>query len=318
MRAQVLTALACCLLAACGQPRVTRMRIGMNPWPGYAHLAIAAQNGLFEAQGIDAQLVEYPSLHALSRGFADGQIDVLPSTLVEVLTLHAEHGRLPEVVWLADHSCGGDVVVARADSGPTLRGRRVGYEAGSLGGYILSRCLERQQLRADEVEAVSMSQDQMAAAFAEGRIDAAITYPPFSTQMLAVAGARTVFDTREIPNEVIDTIAIDRALLDRDPTLLDRFHAAMVAAHRFTTTQPAAAERMMARGCGMTQEEFRAARGGLEIYGPEVQADWLRGGSRLRLLAARIAVAVAVPADGIDFTLLPSRTSALLTPAAPR
>lgn len=310
--------LACCLLTACGQAHVKSIRIGMNPWPGYAHLAVAVQAGLFAEQGIDAQLVEHTSLHDLSRGFADGQIDVLPSTLVEVLTLHAERRRLPEVVWLADHSTGGDVVVARVENAAALRGRRIGFEAHSLGSYILARFLERHQLQATEVEAVSMSQDQMAIAFAEGRIDAAITYPPFSMEMQAVAGARTVFDTREIPNEVIDTISIDRELLDRDPTLLGRFHAAMAAAHRQSKVDRAATERIMARACGMSTDEFRAARAGIEVYGPEAQADWLRGGSRLRLLADRIARELHVPAHTTDFVLSTDRSSPLLTPAAPR
>ena len=294
------------------------MRIGMNPWPGYAHLAVAVQAGLLAEQGIEAQLVEYPSLHDLSRGFADGQIDVLPSTLVEVLTLHAERGRLPEVVWLADHSRGADVVVARTENGAALRGRRIGFEAHSLGSYILARFLERHQLQPTDVEAVSMSQDQMAVAFAEGRIDAAITYPPFSTQMLATAGAHAVFDTREIPDEVIDTLSIDRALLEQDPTLLGRFHTAMVAAHRLVATDRTTTERIMARACGMSPDEFRAASSGIEVYGPDVQIDWLRGGSRLRLLAERIAKAVAIPASPTDFGLAATRSSPLLVPAAPR
>lgn len=318
MRAQAIVWLACCLLAACGHPRVTRVRIGMNPWPGYAHLAVAVQAGLFAEQGIEAQLVEYTSLHDLSRGFADGQIDVLPSTLVEVLTLLAERRRLPEVVWLADHSTGGDVVVARTEQASALRGRRIGFEAHSLGSYILARFLERHQLRPTDVEAVSMSQDQLAIAFAEGRIDAAITYPPFSTQMLAIEGARRVFDTREIPNEVIDTICIDRELLDRDPTLLGRFHAAIAAAHRLGAVDPATTERTMARACGMSTDEFRAARAGIEVYGPEVQADWLRGGSRLRLLAERIGRELGIPTTASDFALAANRPSPLLAPAAPR
>jgi NitT/TauT family transport system substrate-binding protein len=318
MRSQGTVWLACCLLAACSQPRVTRLRIGMNPWPGYAHLAVAVQAGLFAEQGIDAQLVEYTSLHDLSRGFADGQIDVLPSTLVEVLTLHAERRRLPEVVWLADHSTGGDVVVARAENAAALRGRRIGFEPHSLGSYVLARFLERHQLSPTDVEAVSMSQDQLATAFAEGRIDAAITYPPFSTQMLAIDGARCVFDTREIPDEVIDTISIDRDLLDRDPTLVGRFHTAMAAAHRLSAVDPASTERMMARGCGMSTDEFRSAKAGIEVYGPEVQADWLRGGSRLRLLAERIGRELKVPANTSDFVLAANRSSPLLAPAAPR
>lgn len=317
MRAQVAIWIACCLLAACGQPRVTRMRIGMNPWPGYAHLAVAVQAGLFAEQGIDAQLVEYPSLHDLSRGFADGQIDVLPSTLVEVLQLHAERGRLPEVVWLADQSCGGDAVVSRSEPAG-LRGHRIGFEAHSLGSYILARFLERHQLLAADVEAVSMSQDQMVLAFADGRIDAAITYPPFTAQMLTANGARVVFDTREIPDEVVDTISIDRTLLDQDPTLLARFHTVMAAAHRSCATDPTTTERAMARACGMSPDEFRAASSGIEIYGPEVQRDWLLGGSRMRMLAERIASAVAIPTDANAIGLATTRTSPLLTPAAPR
>lgn len=310
--------LACCLLAACGGQQVTRLRIGMNPWPGYAHLAIAVKSGHLAAQGIDAHLVEYPTLHDLARGFADGQIDVIPSTLVEVLTLRNSGGRRLEVVWIADQSCGGDVLVSRHKTADELRGRRIAYEAHTLGNYILSRFLALNALTAKDVEAVSMSQDQMCLAMAEGRIDGAITYPPFSARMLATPGATTVFDTRAMPDEVIDTISIDTKLLDQDPTLLARLHTAMVAAHRHCIQEPAEARRIMARACGMTEREFVEASNGIQVYGPESQAAWLQDATRLQSLAERIASTVELAVPVGELTCAAKRGSPLLTQAVPR
>ncbi|MBL8735758.1 MAG: ABC transporter substrate-binding protein [Planctomycetes bacterium] len=310
-------AAAAMVLGACHGEPMTRLRIGMNPWPGYAQLAVAVEAGLFAEHGIDAQLVEYASLHDLKRGFASGQIDVLPSTLVEVLELHGRD-LAPEVVWILDCSRGGDVVVARGKAVDDLRGARIAYQAGTLGGFLLKRLCERRGLDEAEVTPVTMSQDLMVEAFAAGRIDAAISYPPHATAMRAVTGAAVVFSTRELPGEVIDIVCIDRRLLDADPRLLGRFHSAMAATDRYCTTARAAALRTMTRTTGMSEAEFVAALADLEIYHADQQAAWLQQPQRLRALAARILRTTGSPAQVPDFVLAADRRSPLLQAAAPR
>ena len=308
---------AAMVLGACHGEPTTRLRIGMNPWPGYAQLAVAVEAGLFAEHGIDAQIVEYASLHDLKRGFASGQIDVLPSTLVEVLELHGS-GFAPEVVWVLDCSRGGDVVVARGRAVDDLRGARIAYEAGTLGGFLLQRLCERRGLDQAEITPVTMSQEQMVREFAAGRIDAAISYPPHATAMRTEAGAAVVFSTRDLPGEVIDTVCIDRRLLDADATLLGRFHGAMAATDRYCTTAHTAALRTMIRTTGMSEPEFVAALADIEIYHADQQAAWLQQPQRLRDLAARIRRTTPSDAALPDFVLTADRRSPLLHAAAPR
>lgn len=310
------------LLAGCGDDgRVRQLRIGMNPWPGYAHLAVTKECGFFAEQDLAVQIVEYASLHDLRRGFAAGQIDVLPSTLIEVLGLRNESGPQPAVVWVADASEGGDQLIARdcrqlAD----LRGKRIAYEPATLGAYLLRRALDLGGLAADAVEAVGMDQLHMEQALADGRIDAAITYPPFAQRMLAVPGHRSLFTSAAIPGEVVDTISIERSLIERDPTLLPRFHAAMVATDRRLREQPQSISAMIARVAGMTPAEFAAARSGVIVYEADDQSRWLASEAPLGTIAARLGPVLGFPASWTPPPLLAPGigSSPLLTPAGPR
>lgn len=310
------------LLHACsGDARVTTLRIGMNPWPGYAQLAVAKEYGAFAAQGLDVQIVEYSSLHDLRRGFASGQIDVLPSTLVEVLELHAAAGPRPAVVWVADASEGADRIIGRgcrhfAD----LRGKRVAHEPGTLGAYMLGRALQLNGLASADVVAVGLDQVHMEEALAEGRIDAAVTYPPYAQRLLALPDTHTLFTSADVPGEIIDTISIERSLLDRDPTLLARFQSAMVSIERHVAADPVGTAAIVARVCGMTPAELVVARQGIVLQGAADQLGWLGSPVRLLTLARQLGEAQGRAADWrpSPALLAAGRLSPLLPPAAPR
>lgn len=307
LRATLLLVALAMLPAACGRPAATRLRIGMNPWPGYASLAVAQHRGLFARHGIDAQLVEYVSLHDLRRGFAEGQIDVLPSTLVEVMALSTDANRAPVIAWVADASNGADIVVARGTTDARgLRGKAIGYEPATLGSFMLARFLAIHGMTGDDVQAVGMDQGRMAQAMAEGRIAAAITYPPHDAAMLALPDTRTIFTSRQLPDEIIDTVSIASDVLAANPGLLARFQQALIDTDQFCRNEPAAARAIMQGVTGMRGEDFTAAIGGVTVYGPGDQPGWLGDESRLQQLANRTAatlgtaprrVRVASPAD---------------------
>lgn len=317
---RVASALALLAATGCGHgTEVRRLRIGMNPWPGYAHMAVAQEQRFFAAHGIDAKIVEYASLHDLRRGFAEGQIDVLPSTLVEVLSLSQAKDKAPVIVWVADASNGGDLVVARgvADAAG-LRGRAIAYEAETVGAYLLARFLEKSGLPADSVRAVGMDQSRMADAMSKGEIDAAITYQPFAGQMQALPGTRTLFTSRSLPGEIVDTISIAGQLVDADPTLVARFQAAMADAHRFCADEPAIAAGIMGRVTSMSPVELREALESVVVYPPGEQPAWLVETDRLQRLAS--ALHAALHKSGAPQLRLPARAALApnLMPASPR
>ena len=278
------------LLCCCGEGRQRRIRIGVNPWPGYQPLALAAQKGFFAAHDIEAQVVEFESLHDMVTAFERQQIDVMPGTLAEVLAVHEGGRRVPEVIFVADASEGADVVLARGEvrSPSELRGERIAYEPGALGSYMLSRLLDAGGLTIVDVVPVGMHQEHMAAGIEHQRVDVAITYPPTTAKVAALAGMRQIFTTAQIPDEVLDVVAVDRGLLDSDPEFLPNFYAALGDTLAFTARDPAAAREIMAKACGITAEEWVSAIQGIRFHGLEDQAELLWQSDRIRTVAQRL------------------------------
>lgn len=283
-------ATAALLVTACGEEPRQRLRVGLNPWPGYQTLALAVERGCFAAVGLDLQIVEYSSLRDVRRAFDLGQIDVMPATLVEVLEVHNEGVRAPEVIFVPDASCGADVVLANAACTglDALRGRKVAYEPDSLGVYMLGRLVERAGLRLEDIVAVGMDQTEMVAAMREGRIDAAITYPPASLQMAEMPGVQRIFSTADIPGEVLDVIAVDRRLLDQDPEFLPRFYAAMGEVYRFIAEHPVEAQAAMARSMHIQPAQWQSAVRGVELFGVADQRDWIWQPAKVAGIARRL------------------------------
>jgi len=282
-------AFACLLglmLAGCSQDRAKVLKIGMNAWPGYQLLTLAQREGCFAAHGIEAQLVELESLHDLVAAFEAGLIDVMPGTFAEALAVLHGGKRKPEVIYVTDASEGADVVQARAGiaSPADLRGKRIAYEAGALGSYMLSRMLELYRIDAAEVECVSMHQVRMEAAMAEGTVDAVITYPPTTATVAALPGVKTIFSSVELPGEILDVLVVDRAHLDADPNFLPSFYAALADAQRIAAERPSHARATMARACGLEPSQWAEATKDIRFYRPEHQHDLLWSGQLQRVI----------------------------------
>lgn len=157
--------LSAAMALACSQPKEP-LRVGVNPWPGYAFLYLAEEQGYFEAEGVPVHLVEFTSLEDARRAYERGHLDALGTTIVDVVQARQHQDRSLQVVRVVDYSTGGDVIALRpglrrfAD----LRGKRVAVEPASLGAYLLARASEHMGIKVDEFEWVALGQVHMAAA----------------------------------------------------------------------------------------------------------------------------------------------------------
>jgi len=282
------------LLAACGGDALpSKMRIGLNPWPGYMDLTVAEQEGFFAANGIDVHIVEYNSLHDMARAYQLGQIDIMPCTLVEVLEVN-QGDRPVEVVWVADASAGGDAVLARgAKSVAELRGKKIAYEPNSLGLYVLARMLDKSGLSMADIEPIGMDQTEMVESMRTGAIAAAITYPPASLAIQRMEGVQSVFTTAEIPDEVIDVLSIDPAFLDADPTLLPRFYAAMAQTEDFTRKNPDTAIAHKCKHMGLDRSTWESANVGIQMFRLADQREWIWGSNKIHDIMVKLTEVVS-------------------------
>ena len=87
-----------------------------------------------------------------------------------------------------------------------LKGKSVAVESGALGAFVLSRALALNGMQASDVNVVHLESNEQPSAFEKGQVDGAVTFDPYRVQFLR-AGASTLFDSTQIPGEIVDLLA---------------------------------------------------------------------------------------------------------------
>ena len=280
--------LICCtlLLSSCSKAPSPALRIGINAWPGYEYLTLAAQLGYYKDEGLDVKLIPFQTLADARRAFEKGHIDIMTGTLMELYTAREIDGINPVVFMVADFSNGGDMLLAHKDITDVagLKGKRLGLESGSIDVLTAANALASEKLTFSDVTLVSLPQPNNVKALLAGDIDAAQTYPPFATEALANPNIIRLFDTSQTPGEVIDLIFAHQSILINRGDDLAKVALAFERAVQYTNTNNEDAIARMAKRAGLTPAEFTDALGGLEIISQKDQAIYLQQGKLLELL----------------------------------
>jgi NitT/TauT family transport system substrate-binding protein len=274
----------------CGRPPDLPLRIGINPWPGYELLYLAAEKGFFEQEGVKVRLVEYTSLGDTRRAFELGRLDGMTCTLIELSEVRRRTPLSPSAVLVLDNSMGADVLLAGPGTASVeqLRGRRVGVETGSLGVYLLVRALEMYGLRMEDVVLVASDPPSMGADFAGGTLDAIVSYPPYATEILRDGRAHVLFSSAQIPGEVVDVLAVDAAAAAHRARELTGVIRAWERARVYATEHADETQRRMAERERVSPEELRASLAAIRILPLAEQPPLFAPGAALQQIFARL------------------------------
>lgn len=267
-------ALALNLVGCSGEPE-SPLRIGTNVWIGSEPLYLARELGHLDP--MVAQLVEYPSASEVLRAFRNQAIDGMVISLDELFGL-AVDGLQPRIILAVDVSNGADVVVGRPGmrTMKDLKGRRVAVESGALGAFVLSRALALNGMQASDVNIVHLESNEQPSAFEKGQVDGAVTFDPFRAQLLR-AGATTLFDSTQIPGEIVDLLAVRAAALDKQPEAIQALLVGWFKAIDYLKREPKEAARRMGIRQQTTGEQFLEALKGIHIPSREENLQMLGG-----------------------------------------
>ncbi|MFL6571141.1 MAG: ABC transporter substrate-binding protein [Burkholderiales bacterium] len=264
---RTLRLLACAALLAalfgCMREPEPALRIGTNVWIGSEPLYLARELGHLDLSAV--QLVEYPSASEVLRAYRNQAIDGMVISLDELFSL-AVDGLQPRAILVVDVSHGADAVVGRRGmrSMQDLRGRSVAVESGALGAFVLSRALALNGMQAADVKVVHLESNEQPSAFEKGRVDGAVTFDPYRVQLLR-AGATTLFDSTQIPGEIVDLVAVRASVLEKQPNAVRALLSGWFAALEYMKLDPKDAARRMGIRQQTSGEQFLAALQGLHI-----------------------------------------------------
>ena len=250
-------------LGGCMREAEPALRIGTNVWIGSEPLYLARELGKLDPSTV--QLVEYPSASEVLRAFRNQAIDGMVISLDELFEL-AVDGLQPRIILVVDVSNGADVVVGRRGMRTMrdLKDKSVAVESGALGAFVLSRALALNGMQASDVNVVHLESNEQPGAFEKGDVDGAVTFDPYRTQFLK-AGAMTLFDSTQIPGEIVDLLAVRAPIVDKEPKAIQALLTGWFGALDYIKRDPVDAARRMGIRQQTTGEQFQEAQRGLHV-----------------------------------------------------
>lgn len=211
-RRSFLASLGAVALAGCGLKTDRQLSVASHVWPAYELMFLAKSEGWLD--GTLVSLLETNSASDSLQALEQGRVAGAALTLDEVLSARSR-GIPLAVVMVFDISLGADMLIARAgiDKLSDLKGRLIGVEQDAVGGLMLANLLRVAGLDKHDVRLLPLTIDRQFDVWMQNGMDAVVTYEPVASKLLARGGIK-LFDSRQIPNTIVDVLAIRGDRLD--------------------------------------------------------------------------------------------------------
>lgn len=299
--------------AAAAAPRLTacaRARplvVAVHPWVGYETLYLA-RDLRWLPDGV--RLRDVRTLGDSLAALQAGQADAACMTLDEMLRARAS-GLPLSAALVFDVSAGADMVLARPGvrSPAGLARKRIGFDPRAVGALVFEMMLEASGLPASAFIQAELPPAVQLDAWRRNEVDAVITYEPMAGVFLR-EGARNVFDSRQMPDTIIDVLTVRR-----DRAGIMPFVRALAACHfraleYMRTYEQDVLYRISARE-GLQPDEVRRMLAGVTLPSLAANRVYLHGGDARLVRAARALSALMVRRGllareaGLDDLILP-------------
>lgn len=248
------------------------LKVAVFPWIGYEPLYLAEELKFLPK---NIRLVKGQNSSQSIELLRLNQVDAAALTLDEVLHARSK-GIALTVVLVFDTSAGADMLLARQDIDTLsqLKGKRIAFEANALGELVMQKILEKAGLTEKDIIRVDISPDQQVQAWQEGQMDAVITYQPTAAFLLQ-AGARTLFNSREIPETIFDVLAVKTDVLDHCGQTVRSLVKANFQALDHLNTNLGDSLYRIANNEKLAPEEVKTALRGVVFPGMETNRNYL-------------------------------------------
>ena len=193
MKKLVSVVLALMLLLGTSAAMAEKITIAYHPHiTGVGGILNAMDNGYFDEEGLEVELVQFTSGATELAAMASGDIDI--GYLGVGAHVFAPQGQCV-VLALDSTDLSGEILV-RADEGITtmqeLKGKNVGISAGTTSELVLSMALKLNGMEKTDVNMINMDASGKVTAFMSGQIDAISIEAPYTDQIRKDMGAENV------------------------------------------------------------------------------------------------------------------------------
>jgi NitT/TauT family transport system substrate-binding protein len=190
--------------------------VGWNPYYYMSKSGILRKWADKYGINIKVQRFDYaPSLDA----FVAKNIDACAMTNMEALDMPAAAGVDTTAVIIGDYSNGNDAILARGNlSLAQMPGKRVMLVEKTVSQYLFERAMAINGLsdQLKKVHYLNTSDSDIAAAFlTDSSKEVVVTWKPLVSQIVKAKGVKTLFNSSQIPGEILDLLVVRTDVLKR-------------------------------------------------------------------------------------------------------
>jgi ABC-type nitrate/sulfonate/bicarbonate transport system substrate-binding protein len=237
---------ACVLNATAetAQTELTKLKVIVLPYIGYAPIFIAQEEGYFAEQGLEIEPVKMNESEKAIPALLQGDIDVLIGSLNLGAMNAINRGGVLKIVadqnHLSSSGCTSIAFLVRNtlfDAGDftvgALRGKRIASNPHNIEGYVVEKLLRTVSLTPNDVSFENIPPATVAEALTNGKIDVAQISEPWITRILQTGQAQLWLPVQEIlPDFQYAAIWYGPNLLQHNPEAGQRFMLAYLKAVR--------------------------------------------------------------------------------------
>src|SRR6266851_3334407 len=229
-----LTFAAQCSLLAQQKPSFT---VGWSVYVGWDPYYYMAKSGILrkwaDKYGINIRVQRFdyaPSLDA----FVAKNIDACAMTNMEALDMPAAAGVDTTAVLIGDYSNGNDAVIVRENlTLAQIPGKQVMLVEKTVSQYLFERAMSINGLgnQIKRVQYLNTSDSDIASAFLTNQSKpVVVTWKPLVSQIVKTKGVKVLFNSSQIPGEILDLLVVRTEVLNRADGSGQKFAKAVAGA----------------------------------------------------------------------------------------
>jgi len=248
-------------------PADAEIKVGLSDWTGWVAWYVAQDQGYFRKYGADVKLIWFANYSDSISALSTGQLDANSQTWSDTLGPLAK-GLPLKVVLVNDNSAGNDALMVgpRIKTFADLRHHTVALEQYSISQFVLYTALARNGLTGQDVNVINLSAGDAAAAFISGRVDAAVVWNPWISEIQKSGKGTALFTSAQMPGLIPDLlVAQQRSIQSKRGDFVGMLRA-WFDTEAFIRAQPDRAVAIMSKVVRMSPERYRVFLPGTRFF----------------------------------------------------
>ena len=211
---------------------------------------VALHEGYFRDEGIDLQLVVYPTGRDALAAVSSGRADLATVAETPIATaVAAGVGRFRVIATIASYPREMVLLSRRGvvSSPEMLIGKRIGIAVRTTSEYFLDGFLLWHGIPREKVDVVTLPPDAFRTALSDGRVDAVSAWMAVAVVQSQALGEDAIIFTGEDFNSFTWNVVVAETMKEKDPDLARALIRALVRAETHVDKNPAVIQEMTAR-----------------------------------------------------------------------